>query len=383
MAAPAGGRPALGVGMTGPRSAALLLALAVAAWWMVLAGDRQSPALAPALAPGVAPGVAEGPPLLAGLAGQRDDATRIEIRQGDGAVTLTRTPDGPWQIPAFGGYPAETAQVDRLLTQLSAITQAGVRTALADLHPVLGVDPPGPGAAGQAIRVVDDDETLLAGIVLGDVQRAGTWIGAPGRYARLEDAAQVWLVDGAPTVSADPATWIDQPIAEISPRRIARITVTDDAGRARGWQRIEPGDIYVPEPGTAAVTPPDAIPDLLRDWRVERAAPAGDFGPPNATIIVETFDGLALDLGVHDTGDGPWLTVTVRFTPVAAPFPDAARARHDVQTPAETGQDALSLRAATAGFALRPAHGDGLRAVLWPDPPPARGTDPWAVPPAP
>ncbi|MCA8909514.1 MAG: DUF4340 domain-containing protein [Rhodospirillaceae bacterium] len=360
--------------MTGPRSALAITVLAVAAWAWLLADGPQAQ-------------VAEATgPLLPGLADDVAEVAAVQVTRGDTAWTARRDGaedgEGGWQLAEFGDHPATGSAVDRLLAELAALTRLGPRTALPQRYALLGLDDPGPDSDAVGVRLLDDAGEPLADLVLGDRQRTGTWLGTPGRYIRTGDG-RTWLTEGSVTLPDSPVDWLVQPLATVAPARISRLELTEAGEPPLIWRRPRLGvgfALVTDAPAdrlVAAGIDTDRLAGLLADFRITAARPAADLveAEPLGTLALETFDGLRITVTAYGPARRPWLTLALTFAPLPLPTTPAGEAL-GLQTPDITGQEALRLRAVTAGFALAPAPGTPGLPRDWPTPvpPPA---DPW------
>lgn len=356
--------------MTGPRSALVLTVLAVAAWaWLVTGGPQARVADATG-------------PLLPGLADDLDRVAAVAVTRGDAAWTARRDGEGGWQMAEFGDYPAVAGAVDRLLAELAAVNRLGPRTAQPQRYALLGLDDPGPGSEAIGVRLLDAAGEPLADLVLGDLQRTGTWVGAPGRYVRTGDG-QTWLTDGGVVLPESPVDWLAQPLATVAAARIARLELTEAGEPPLIWHRPRPGADFVLDTDApadrlvAATLDPERLAALLADLHITAARPVADLADtePLGTLELESFDGLGVTATVHGSAARPWLTLDIAFAPLPVPLTAEGEAL-GLQAPAVTGQEALRLRAATAGFAIAPAPGTPGLPGEWSAATP-RPADPW------
>ncbi|MCB9959394.1 MAG: DUF4340 domain-containing protein [Rhodospirillaceae bacterium] len=356
--------------MTGPRSALVLAVLAVAAWaWLVTGGPQARVAEATG-------------PLLPGLAGHLDQVATVAVARGDAAWTVRRDGEGGWQIAEFGDYPAVAGAVDRLLVELAALNRLGPRTARPQRYALLGLDDPGPGSDAVGVRLLDAAGEPVADLVLGDRQRTGTWEGTPGRYVRTGDG-RTWLTDGGVVLPESPVDWLAQPIAAVAPTRIARLALTEAGEPPLVWRRPRPGAAFALDTDApadrlvAAMLDPERLASLLADLHITAARPAAELAEaaPLGTLTLESFDGLGATATVYGSATRPWVVLDITFAPLPVALTAEGQAL-GLHSPAVTGQEALRLRAAIAGFAIAPAPGTPGLPGEWSASAP-RPADPW------
>ena len=347
--------------MRGLRTALVLGVLAALAWAAVLAAGPGQPAVGDAAVSG---------PLVPGLAARFDTVQQIVVTRGEIRFTVRRGAEGDWRLAEFGDYPAVQAGPDRLLAGVAALQRVGPRTSRPDRYALLGVTAPGAGSDAVGLSLLDAAARPLADLVIGGAQRAGVWIGQPGRYVRLGADPQVWLAAGAIDLPAAAEDWLNQPLADISRHRVNRIEMAGEGRVPLVWTRARLGEPLLPADATAARLPDadlQALARALEGLAVRAARPQAELDGTTVLrrLSVSTFDGLTLRLRLHPPAEAPWLTAEIRFAPVATPVSPADRAEFDLQDPAETGREALRLLSATAGFAVRPAP--DAAALLIPD----------------
>lgn len=137
----------------------------------------------------------EGGPLLANF--NADDVQQIVLEDAEGnRLSLERTADTGWVLPAYDNYPARNTQVDGLLNTLADLRTSRLVTQTTDSH--------------QRLGVADDDYRFK--ITLDEaVVYVGTTSGVGAVHARVNDEEQVYLVDNIPTTqrSTQLSSWVN------------------------------------------------------------------------------------------------------------------------------------------------------------------------------
>jgi len=176
-----------------------------------------------------APRAPEPGPLLPGLAGQLPGIESIELRgAGDGVVaTLERGADG-WRVRERDGWRADRKLVRALLADLAGARRTEPRTDRPDKYARIGVEPldaAEPTSAVVEVRMRGNgwERSLL----VGEVPRAGL-----GRFVRVTDEPQAWLVDRDFAFPRTPEGWLDTRLVQVPIAFVVGVDSRDDAGHA-------------------------------------------------------------------------------------------------------------------------------------------------------
>ena len=301
-------------------ASAVLAALAVAVVGRDLATQRVRPV---------------GGPVLPDWSGQVADASRIEVRGGDGALTLARGAEG-WRLEERGGYPVSDDALDEFEQSFAGLVRAGASTRDPDNHARLGVRDPAEGGAGAGtgVRILADDGAEIVSLILGASRDGGV-------FARFPEDDEAFAVDGeTPDVDA-PSFWLDLDFLEIAREDIARVEITPEGGGvtyrlARASRTAEDFEIASPPSGWTLMTrgaangPGGAVAAL----RFADVAPDQDFtGSLVARHVATTFDGLTITLDIFAVGQERWAEVSADASDIVnATTPEARRAADRIET---------------------------------------------------
>lgn len=199
-----------------PRTAFLLAGLGVATLGAGIALNA-SPNAAPAQ---------QGQLAFPGLATQLQNAGRIDISGQGKHVTLTRTGD-TWGVADRDGYKVDLPKLRALFAGLAELRLLEPRTADPALWGRLGVDDPTtPGSTALSLKVLAQDQSVLAETVLGhrSTRSAG---GLPDSiYLRRPTDHSAWRAEGHLDADADPVSWLARDLLNVKSDDITRVEIT-------------------------------------------------------------------------------------------------------------------------------------------------------------
>ena len=261
-----------------------------------------------------APDTGNAPLMFQALAQKLAEARRIEVKQGDKHVVVTRRDAETWVLPEQDDYPVRADKVRELLVGLTELRLTEPRTSDAAMLERLGLDDPAkPGSTASMLRVLDGADKPIAELVVGR-RRMRTQGNVPETvYVRRPDETQSWLAEGRLPLDADPQLWIDRDIANIARERILKVE-TNRTGEAPLVLTRTEG----PE-GRLAVTTP-AEPPPLEEASLDELGRAFEFltlttarkeataaGQPLGTTRFTLTDNLAITVTGQQDGDTVWL----------------------------------------------------------------------------
>ena len=198
--------------------------------------------------------------LLPDLARQIEAAQALEIVHGrgmSGAVKLSfkRMPDG-WVISERDDYPARQELVNETILALGSLQTGAARTAQPKWHRALGLVPPEEFGKAIRFRVRDEDDALLADIMLGKEEASEIaavqqtkQLGTVERnfYVRRTDSAQTWLARGRLPRNAQIGAWLDPAFPSLPQELLVSVSTGNDAadeGASPDLLRRMPDDIW-------------------------------------------------------------------------------------------------------------------------------------------
>ena len=198
--------------------------------------------------------------LLPDLARQIEAAQALEIVHGRGMsgadkLSFKRTPEG-WVMRERDNYPARQELVNETLLALGSLQTGAARTAQPKWHRALGLVPPEEFGKAIRFRVRDEDDALLADIMLGKEEASEIaavqqtkQLGTVERnfYVRRTDSAQTWLARGRLPRNAQIGAWLDPAFPSLPQELLVSVSTGNDAadeGASPDLLRRMPDDIW-------------------------------------------------------------------------------------------------------------------------------------------
>lgn len=156
-----------------------------------------------------------------------DDAVpaRIEISDTDASGPLTlETAAGGWTLPDQGGYPADSARVEELLSKLRDLEVRRAVVSSSRYHATLKVDA---DDFERRVRVVDDEGATIADLLLGTSPNYQIAHVRRGDDDRVYEARGISAWD----LNRDSGSWVDTGLIDVPHESIVAVRVTNPAGR--------------------------------------------------------------------------------------------------------------------------------------------------------
>ncbi|WP_227272072.1 DUF4340 domain-containing protein [Roseobacter weihaiensis] len=178
---------------------------------------------------GNAPAFAEaGEPLFPGLAEASAYVARLEVREGDFAITIESRDDV--FVDAASGFPVDPEPLRDLVSGMTMATIAEAKTADPSRHADLQLASIGAEeGAGSEIILLDGDGDTLAHVIAG--QRDFTPGGVTGgQYVRRSDEDATWLVHARLDPPSSRAGWFDTRLMEVDAIELTGATLTTEDG---------------------------------------------------------------------------------------------------------------------------------------------------------
>lgn len=250
-------------------------------------------------------------PLVPGLQDQVNDIEALDIvgPGGDPVATLRRERER-WRVREKSDYEADFGLVHDLLRDLAAARRSDERTSNPDWYVRLGVADP--GVAGNEGVLVRFPGTDLPAVILGRPDSAGL-----GRFARIEDEAQSWLIDRTPEVPSTALEWLERSVMDIPASELAEITIRHPDGdtvrlRPVGDDRGQWVLLDVPEGREAK---PDwqigPVAGALSGFNLRDVRPHEEVPDDAVRALFRTGDGLNFVASVFADDDGYWVHFSV------------------------------------------------------------------------
>ena len=275
---------------------------------------------------------------------------KLALQSSTERVTLERTEAG-WGVVERSGYPVDFKRLEELLRALSQARLLEQKTSKPEYFARLGlVDIEQPDSRAVLLELWSGAEQALVRVLLGDPAESRN-----GRYVRAASGSQTWLIDQSPEPLTDAADWIDRHFLDVDFSRVVRVTRTLPGGNGFVAVREKPGAASLSVRELPAGRKPryeavfDGAARAVLSAEIEDVKPLqqSDFAADKtATTLIETADGLGLEIEAIKDDSGSWVRVKARA--VAARPEDAAAAQGAV---AATGDDPDAASAAADGVA--------------------------------
>jgi len=150
------------------------------------------------------------------------DIDSIVLGAGDDQVTLKRR-SGYFVVVNKDNYPAETKQINDLLTNCLDIQTSQFVTDKAENHEALGLTEKD---ARNVVKFLKPDSSLLTGVIVGKTKEAGQ-----GSYVRLATSDKVYVAPEVPWIRTAAMDYIAQELILANRDDIESVTVTASDGQ--------------------------------------------------------------------------------------------------------------------------------------------------------
>ncbi len=145
----------------------------------------------------------------------------ITVGEGDDAVKIKRQ-GNQFVVENEGNYPADTKQINDLITQSLDIKTSDLYTDKAKNHADLEVTE---DKARHVVKFFKADGTLLTGVVVGKSRETGQ-----GMYVRLASGDEVYLADQVPSFRSRALDYVNQEIVAAKREDVNTVTVSTPEG---------------------------------------------------------------------------------------------------------------------------------------------------------
>jgi hypothetical protein len=319
---------------------------------------------------------AEGQPhytpteVLPGFSANVKNSATITITSHAGTFDVVGVKGNGWVLPGKGNYPANFDEVRHTLIGMAALETIAPKTDRADWLHYLSLDTP-PQGTGTQITVKDSHGTVLASLILGNMEELGDPNGTAGVFVRKPGDNQAWLARTVFTPHGDAAAWLSTAVLNLGATRLEEIAMTPDKGAGFTIHRAKPSDqVYFlaapPKVGTPNSVAINAIAYAVTSFSLTDVQPASKMDFTKAShAVARSFDGLLVSFDIIQQGADVWARLTASTAPGAAPM---------------VVNEAAALNAHSAGWAykLPPEKGAALTSdmakLMTPPPaPPGQG----------
>lgn len=300
----------------------LALALATVIAVLAVIGIHMSQSTGPAARE---PGTAMLPELAANLG----DADRIVMTRGGEKTTVKRTAGSgdtaTWVVEEFSDYPSHPLLIRDVLAGLAQLQTMEGKTRRPDLYSKLDVDDPTTAAAKSTRLEAFAGDKKVADIIVGRTKSAMG--GQESLYVRRPDEDRAWLAKGKVEMPHNRIGWVNNEVLVVDLPRIQHATLNTPAKgpRVHVFKKTKDERDFTIEgmPANHEVKDIFGAEDVARvvqQLSFEDVRPADKLkidtaAQPWAEFV--TFDGLKIDLWLHEADGRNW--VALRALPAPAP----------------------------------------------------------------
>ena len=257
-----------------------------------------------------------GAALFANLQSNPPQIKRIEVQQGGSKLTLEHKGED-WLLKEHEGYPATPEKVRAFLVGLTEAQLVEAKTSRKDRYPLLALeDPMGKGANSRLVKLIDNNDNVVAEAVIGKKRSDAFGAGKGGTYVRRPDEVQTWLVNTEIDAGVGLSDWVKPRLFEARSGDIKHVTVhmpgKDDVNIELAANGVE--HLLQNIPDGMKVKYANSIDDIVD------AVGSFDFddvkkldAPPPAdkvsTVTVDMKSGLKCVFTIRPDGGVAWLTL--------------------------------------------------------------------------
>lgn len=164
----------------------------------------------------------ESQPLIPELNAQAESLSAIKVEDANGLIVVVKKLGDQWVIENLDGYPAKVDSVAKFVKELVDVERIEQKTANPDKFHRLG------------LRDVTDEDSQAAKITISADKDYSVLLGnypktGGGRYARLADDNQSWLINAKLYLPTEANTWVDRDLIDFAESEIKQIVVKGES----------------------------------------------------------------------------------------------------------------------------------------------------------
>lgn len=251
--------------------------------------------------------VPDAGPVLSDFAAQAANVTRLNLSNAQGDLLQAEYRDGTWYANNVGQYPVQQDQVVELLQQLLDANKVEAKTAKAKNYHRLGL---------QDLSAEDSQAVLLDvatpeqqwQLLVGKLAK-----GASGRYARLPQEQQSWLLSTDLDLPVDKKDWLLQPILPFEIEQVQSLQRLGNSGWTMSKAEQEQEHFALAgvdgEPKLKYPSVLDAVVSSLVSLNFDDLAPVDAAlwqQPTTAKLLLTTWDQQQLEVQISAPQEGDY-----------------------------------------------------------------------------
>ncbi len=259
-----------------------------------------------------------GASLFPGLVAQSGKIAKIEIKQGDKALTLAGDKES-WSLSDRGGYPAKADAVRALLVKLAQAELVEGKTRNKDRYALLELEEPtGKDSKSRLLRLLDDKGGMIAAAIVGKKRFDAFGASKGGTYVRKPGEEQTWLSNADLDVSLAVRDWVQAAVLDLGgAAKVAKVTIEIPGEEPLVVQR----DTADPKKYSLLGMPDDkklkegvGLDEIARtvasiDLEDVRKASATMTGGDVNVVRIEADGGMGVTLRLRKEGEDYWLAL--------------------------------------------------------------------------
>ena len=250
------------------------------------------------------------------LATRGDDVARIVVSANKDQFEIERR-DGAWLLPARDGFPASPNVVRNTILSLSRMQLVERKTALAERHQTIGLVAPAAGGDAVEIALQDEAGSVLAALLVGNVERGGGSGQDSTYFVRYPGDDQTWLARTTLQVEDDVVDWLDRNIVSITRDEIQSVRISLPNAQPYRLERpsFDVTDFSLAEIPEGRTPMPaftlNATAFALAGLSITDVKKVADieFSDP-VKVSCRTFDGVLIDIELVKSGEDRWMRLT-------------------------------------------------------------------------
>jgi len=239
------------------------------------------------------------------------DIDSIVLGAGDDEVTLKRR-SGHFVIVNKDNYPAETKQINDLITNCLDIQTSQFVTDKAENHEALGL---AEKDARSVVKFLKPDSSLLTGVIVGKTKETGQ-----GNYVRLTTSDKVYVAPEVPWIRSGAMDYIDQKLIVANRDDIESVTVTASDGHYSLKRKEDSQDVVlenIPAGKKLKDSDSKSVFDALTDIRftdVKKKSAASGEPTFDRQYVCRLADSTVYTLKIAQKDDKTYVTCQAEFT---------------------------------------------------------------------
>ena len=263
--------------------------------------------------------------LFPGLMDKVDSVTKVVVNNKDQEITIIRTKDGIWQVPASDGYSASISQVQKSTLQVAQLSYFEKKTANVKRYQRLHLgDLEHAGSQARRIRLFKSDDAVLADLIVGKKRYNLPGTITEGAYIRQPGDPQTWLANGEIDVEVELKTWLRNSILNIREEDVLSAEIRHPGGEVVRISKENSKDRNftlhdIPEGKKLRYdSDPDNIANVVEDLEMldARRADKIDFVADKTTVGTYTSrGGLVAEIFAVKVGEDNWVKVKLSVKP--------------------------------------------------------------------